>query len=240
MHCNHTNGISFTETAPLTPKVLSVTREGANTYKSYHGTLEGYHKNIYYIAFSLYCRAYYCKMDHDSEVSLSQLPYILPRLQETCNPINFKPVIEAILFITISYTLITISTLSYRFRYYFKYYLLVLRLKKQKLNNILDNRQFAFDAFISCERKDAVWVKTNLLPMLENEKTRLKFCVAQRDFLVGSSIIDNIMNSINKSRKTIVVLSDHFFKSGWCMEELLISHHVSIKCSVFFIKQSEF
>ncbi len=173
-------------------------------------------------------------MADKKEQSLTELPLIVSHLQEACYKINLTPVIEVILFITISYTCITISTLSYRFRYYIKYYLLVLRLRQQRLNRFLNNKQFAFDAFISCERKDAFWVKAHLLPALENEKTGLKFCVAQRDFLVGRTIIDNIMACINNSRKTIVVLSDNFFKSGWCMEELLISHHVStvtMECS---------
>ncbi len=168
-------------------------------------------------------------MAEKTKQPLSEMSVILSNLQETCYRINFTPMIDALLFITISYTIITISTLSYRFRYYIKYYLLVLRLRQQKLNRLLNNKHFAFDAFISCERKDAFWVKNYLLPQLENEQTGLKFCVAQRDFLVGSTIIDNIMGCINSSRKTVVVLSENFFKSGWCMEELLISHHVSIQ-----------
>ena len=62
---------------------------------------------------------------------------------------------------------------------------------------------------------------------LENQDTGLKFCVAQRDFLVGKTIIDNIMDTISKSRKTILLVDETFMESEWCQEELLLSHHVS-------------
>ena len=69
--------------------------------------------------------------------------------------------------------------------------------------------------------------KRYLLPKLENQDTGLKFCVAQRDFLVGKTIIDNIMDTISKSRKTILLVDGTFMESEWCQEELLLSHHVS-------------
>ena len=88
---------------------------------------------------------------------------------------------------------------------------------------------YNYDAFISCTREGAKWLKKYFLPKLENNNTGFKFCIAQRDFIVGKTIIDNIMDSINKSRKTILLVDETFIKSKWCQEELLLSHHVSFQ-----------
>lgn len=51
--------------------------------------------------------------------------------------------------------------------------------------------------------------------MLETKETKLKFCVAQRDFIVGATIIDNIMRPMNRGRKIIFVISEYFLMRNW-------------------------
>ena len=76
------------------------------------------------------------------------------------------------------------------------------RLNRRKLKALTDHGKYTYSAFVSCKHRDAEWfVKRRLLPLLETEETKLKFCVAQRDFNVGATIIDNIMRAMNKSRK---------------------------------------
>ena len=99
---------------------------------------------------------------------------------------------------------------------------------REYLERHIVDPKYRFDAFVSCERNDAIWVKRNFLLKLENQETGLKFCVAQRDFLVGATIIDNIVRSINQSRKVVFIISQNFLKSGWCIEELLIGHQESL------------
>ena len=83
-----------------------------------------------------------------------------------------------------------------------------MRLKRQILRAILNKHKYTFNAFVSCECRDAKWfVKRRLLPILEREETKLKFCVAQSDFIVGATIIDNIMKAMTKSRKIIFIIS---------------------------------
>ena len=65
-----------------------------------------------------------------------------------------------------------------------------------------------------------------------HSETSLKFCVAQRNFLVGATIIDNIMRAIYNSRRVILFISPNFLRSGWCKEELLIAHNVSALLSI--------
>ena len=99
---------------------------------------------------------------------------------------------------------------------------------RQYLERQILDPKYNLDAFVSCDRADAIWVKRNFLPKLENQQTGLKFCVAQRDFLVGATIIHNIVRSIKRSRKVVCVISQNFLKSGWCKEELLIGQQESL------------
>ena len=111
-----------------------------------------------------------------------------------------------------------------------------MRMRRERLDAVLGkHNEYLYDAFISCTREGAKWAKKHLLPKLENKDTGLKFCVAQRDFLVGKTIIDNIMDTISRSRKTILLVDETFKKSEWCQEELLLSHHVSGEILMHYI-----
>ena len=104
-------------------------------------------------------------------------------------------------------------------------------MRRERLDALLGRyNEYKYDGFVSCTREGAKWAKRFLLPILKNEETGLKFCVAQRDFIVGKTIIDNIMDTISKSRKTILLIDPTFIESKWCNEELLISHNVSNYC----------
>nr|XP_058922081.1 toll-like receptor 2 [Kogia breviceps] len=52
----------------------------------------------------------------------------------------------------------------------------------------------------------------------------LEVCLHKRDFIPGKWIIDNIIDSIEKSHKTIFVLSENFVRGEWCKYELDFSH----------------
>nr|XP_060511873.1 toll-like receptor 1 [Panthera onca] len=70
---------------------------------------------------------------------------------------------------------------------------------------------------------DSVWVKSELLPNLEKEDLRI--CLHERNFVPGKSIVENIINCIEKSYKSIFVLSPNFVQSEWCHYELYFAHH---------------
>ncbi|KFO32858.1 Toll-like receptor 6 [Fukomys damarensis] len=80
-----------------------------------------------------------------------------------------------------------------------------------------------FHAFISYSGHDSAWVKNELLPNLEKEN--LQICLHERNFVPGKSILENIINCIEKSYKSIFVLSPNFIQSEWCHYELYFAHH---------------
>ncbi|OQR79002.1 toll receptor 13-like [Tropilaelaps mercedesae] len=80
------------------------------------------------------------------------------------------------------------------------------------------NKSYDFDAFVSYSAHDVHFVINDLLPCLE-ELRKLKLCVYDRDFLAGQTITDCVLDSMKRSRKIIIVLSDHFLQSPWCKFE---------------------
>ncbi|XP_007455415.1 PREDICTED: toll-like receptor 6-like, partial [Lipotes vexillifer] len=84
-------------------------------------------------------------------------------------------------------------------------------------------RALQFHAFISYSERDSAWVKNELIPNLEKEDIRI--CLHERNFVPGKSIVENIINCIEKSYKSIFVLSPNFVQSEWCHYELYFAHH---------------
>ena len=172
--------------------------------------------------------SYHCTFDNGEKDQLSNLEIIVEKLQHQCVSTDWTPVERIVITILFNYILILMTTTLFRFRHTLRYIWLKYKMHREYLERHILDPEYRFDTFISCERTDAIWVKRNFLPKLENEQTGLKFCVAQRDFIVGATIIDNIVRSINQSRKVVYVISQNFLKSGWCKEELLIGHQESL------------
>ncbi|KAM9375849.1 toll-like receptor 1 [Pholidichthys leucotaenia] len=82
-----------------------------------------------------------------------------------------------------------------------------------------------FHAFVSYSQHDADWVQNSLLPNLEGPAGGLRICHHEKDFVPGKTIIENIINCVEKSRRAVFVLSAHFVKSDWCHYELYFATH---------------
>ena len=174
---------------------------------------------------------YTCYFNGGPELKMSiGISSILSRLESECSSKVWLIVSSGGLVLYLMVVTITIT--CYRWRHYIKYLILRMRIRPERLQALIGREgQYDFDAFISCTREGAKWLKKYFLPKLENNDTGFKFCIAQRDFVVGKTIIDNIMDSINRSRKTILLVDETFIRSKWCQEELLLSHHVSVRKS---------
>ncbi|OCT72906.1 toll-like receptor 12 [Xenopus laevis] len=80
---------------------------------------------------------------------------------------------------------------------------------------------YEYDAFVSYCSRDQGWVVKYLVPNLEEKgRNTIKLCLHNRDFLVGKDIVDNIMDSIYKSRKTVCLISYNYLQSDWCSLEM--------------------
>ncbi|GCB81286.1 hypothetical protein scyTo_0022785 [Scyliorhinus torazame] len=87
-------------------------------------------------------------------------------------------------------------------------------------------QSYRYDAFISYNSNDEDWVLRELVPNLERKGPQLfKLCLHHRDFELGKYIIDNIVDSIYQSRKTICVMSRRYLESEWCSMELQLASY---------------
>src|SRR6218665_736468 len=104
--------------------------------------------------------------------------------------------------------------------------LLTLQTKEKKISKWYraqkDHDFFTFDAFVGYSRSDSNWVITQLLPRLELE-CNLRLCIHERDWLPGRDIAENILESIDNSRKTLLIVSNAFALSPWCHFELTMA-----------------
>nr|XP_002741808.1 PREDICTED: toll-like receptor 2 type-2-like [Saccoglossus kowalevskii] len=95
------------------------------------------------------------------------------------------------------------------------------RLKNKKYEEIRgDDDEFKYDAFLSHSSKDEDWILTVLHSTLENPPYNYKLCLDYRDFIIGETIADNIVDAVQKSRKTVFILTKSFIESEWCYFEL--------------------
>uniref|UniRef100_A0A4W4GUR5 TIR domain-containing protein n=1 Tax=Electrophorus electricus TaxID=8005 RepID=A0A4W4GUR5_ELEEL len=86
------------------------------------------------------------------------------------------------------------------------------------------NTNVIYDAFVSYSDHDSEWVEELLVPELEKAESSFALCLHKRNFQPGHWILDNIIDSIEKSHCTLFVLSEHFVMSEWCRYELDFAH----------------
>ena len=116
-----------------------------------------------------------------------------------------------------------VFALVYRGRWYIRYYIFLIRSRRRRYLDRADG-SYVYDAFVAHNSNDASWVVRHLLPRLETEG-RYRLCLHQRDWPIGREISENIVESIEASRKVIVVLSNNFAQSQWCRMELEMANH---------------
>ena len=160
---------------------------------------------------------YSCKYEETKILYFSSLKSeILPSLHEGCR--SFKWLYISLGVIAILVLSAIVGTVAYRRRWEIKYFILSSTSKRRQYQAISGD-EYMFDAFVAYHHDDVLWVKDKLIPNLEDEDN-LRLCVHHRDFQVGVAIEENILQSIQTSRKTIILVSRGFAKSGWCKLEL--------------------
>ena len=116
------------------------------------------------------------------------------------------------------------SVIVYRYRWYIRYGCFLMKGRLRQRRNQERLLECTYDAFVSYNHGDQKWVIEHVLPKLEY-RGNIRLCLHDRDWLAGPDIADNIIDSIENSHKTILVLSNHFAQSQWCELELSMAQH---------------
>ena len=89
-----------------------------------------------------------------------------------------------------------------------------------------------YDAFVSYSSNDEEFVESLFekleQPSDETDGKTFKFCLHHRDFVLGKTIFSNVCNSVESSRHTIILLSNSFIKSQFCLYEFQEAFRQSI------------
>lgn len=81
-----------------------------------------------------------------------------------------------------------------------------------------------YDAFVSYSSADRD-IAMALLNSLESNEEKFKLCIHERDWLPGYNISWNIVNSVQNSRRTILVVSKDFLESLWFQVEFHTAYY---------------
>ena len=118
-----------------------------------------------------------------------------------------------------------IITLGFRHRWKLRYLWFITWHHWRRQAEEMDPVDYEYDAFVGYNRGDAEWVFDHLLPAME-EEIGFKLCIHDRDFTPGRIIEETIVSSIEKSRKTLLILSNHFLESTWCYFEMQMARQM--------------
>jgi hypothetical protein len=109
--------------------------------------------------------------------------------------------------------------------------ILLKKIKEENYKNLLRDvgKQDKFSSFISYSRKsdgfisklvERFAVKVKEMNQAENAQTELKLLYDKEDFYYGQSI-DSFMTRIGRGKTVLIVVSEHYLKSEYCMIEAL-------------------
>ena len=113
--------------------------------------------------------------------------------------------------------MLIIATIILVYKYRWKIKTLLLKIVNYNRNR--DNNVYQYDAFVVYSDEDRQWVHNVLLYELETVRG-MKVCVHFQDFIPGEVIDKNIVDAIDNSRKTLLILTKHFLVSEWCEYEM--------------------
>lgn len=165
------------------------------------------------------------KCASDGELLLSISEYTI------CPSFRNPMVIVTIVLITVFLLLFAVlGTMSfYKYKQGIKVWLFTHRMCLWAITEDELDADKKYDAFISYSHKDEEFVNTVLVPGLESGNPKYRICLHYRDWIPGEYIQNQILQSVEDSRRTIVVLSSNFIESVWGQLEFKAAHSQALQ-----------
>ncbi|XP_023933049.1 toll-like receptor 4 [Lingula anatina] len=153
----------------------------------------------------------------------STLNMTLQRLERECDVIpksvttlNHWLSLGISLTITASVTCGVVLAYIYRWTIQYRFYLLRRRLRRHGFVKPPPGH-----VYVSYDDGNYQWVMNELLRHLEENE--LDVIIDERDFIGGASLAEAIVEAVDNSRKTVLVLSENFVLNSWCEFEFEMS-----------------
>uniref|UniRef100_A0A2C9JYT1 TIR domain-containing protein n=1 Tax=Biomphalaria glabrata TaxID=6526 RepID=A0A2C9JYT1_BIOGL len=169
-------------------------------------------------AFDPKFESYFCMYSDGS------MQFIDDQFENTLMILSHECASHVIIFFSVSsgttfLIILILIAILHRFRWKLKYmyYAAYLHYWKSSARDP-NGKAFSYDVFLCYHEDDESFVLDTLC--VELEKRGLKTLVHKRDFVSGKPIVSNIVEAVNCSRKTLVVLTDNMARSKWCQFEV--------------------
>ncbi|KAL1488359.1 hypothetical protein ABEB36_014836 [Hypothenemus hampei] len=159
----------------------------------------------------------YCKQQKQFLIKLTNLCYL-----------SFSFSVLILIVFTILLFGSILYSLYYRYQTEIKIYLYARNMCLWFVTEDELDKDKIYDVFVSYANKDEHFVVEHLLPELENSANSFKVCIHIRDWFPGEFIADQVIRSVRDSKRTLVVLSNHFLESVWGKMEFRTAHTQAI------------
>ncbi|XP_064615731.1 toll-like receptor 13 [Liolophura sinensis] len=157
-----------------------------------------------------------CSLGNGTFVDIGSLTSKLKNMEVSCVSnfwLTFSTVGSSLMAVVI-----VLGIFAYRYRWNIKYWVLT-KCRRGSVVEEVTNEQYRYDAFVAYNYFSYRWACIVLRQFLEDENN-YTICLHDRDFPVGVSIQQNIVDAVNNSRKVILVINKSFLKSDWCEFEI--------------------
>ena len=163
---------------------------------------------------------------HNIVLSLTELKTMIASVDKSCNTYVGVIIVSTMFIVGVS-TSIVIG-IAYRFRWRLRYLYYMAKARYRGYDQIPNAQiEYRYDAFISYSNEDYRFTKDELVEELEGNYG-LNLCIHQRDFIPGNYIAENILQAIKNSRMVVIILTQQFLKSKWCIYEFNMARMESI------------
>ncbi|XP_076105880.1 toll-like receptor 4 [Mytilus galloprovincialis] len=160
------------------------------------------------------------------QINLNSSKLIYDILKKKCS--SYTTTIVTVVSWLVIFGIVIIAGIAYRYRWKLRYAYYIVKGKHHgQIKPFRTDDDFVFDAFISYADDDGPFVYTKFLKHLEEDRN-IRCCIHKRDFLAGNDIATNITSAIHNSRKTVIIMSQHFLESDWCLFEFNMAKMESI------------
>ena len=169
-------------------------------------------------------------------------PFTFKNITQLLNSLHYQCSLNTAVTVSASllaflFVVIALSVFLYRHKWDVRFFFLKYVTNRKAYQEFEGSEEeYEYDAFVSFHSDDQDWVWNELHEKFDfiqdnvetDDQPRFQLCIHERDFVPGDLIEENILRSIESSRKTIVVLSSSFLQSVWCEFELQIARKLCV------------